>query len=157
MNEVYYPRINIVDKSGEVIEQFGNEASSDDASATNQQAQIVLETAIRDRLSGLERPLINVVSSTVSSSGDNTIVAAPGVGLSINIAYLKIQLEAATATTVLLKGSGTKERVLCQNQGDGLAINFTQNRELRLDANTALILNLSGANSVNYTFHYFTS
>ncbi|MFN6560012.1 MAG: hypothetical protein RMY28_009410 [Nostoc sp. ChiSLP01] len=108
--------------------------------------------------SGSDRPSITTISGTISSSGDNTIIAAPGSGLSINLCYLKIQLEGTTATTVLLKSGGTtKERILCQNQGDGLAINYPQNRELRLDVNTALILNLSGANSVNYAFHYFVT
>ncbi len=104
------------------------------------------------------RPNITIISGTLNTSGDTTLVAAPGAGVSINIAYLKVQLEASTATTVIIKsGANTKERVLCASQGDGLVLNFPPNRELQLDANTALVLNLSGANSVNYTFHYFTS
>ena len=192
--ETSYPKLNIVDANGNILTFSGG---GGDASADNQQSQILLETAIRDRLpsalvggrlpvdvqslsvtvnnaqleianevgnpvpttiSGLERPSITIVSGTINTSGDNTIVAAPGVGLSINLCYIKIQLEATTATTVLLKsGSTTKERILCQNQGEGLANPYFPNRELRLDANTALVLSLSGANSINYAFHYFTS
>ncbi|MEH2067917.1 MAG: hypothetical protein V7K47_07075 [Nostoc sp.] len=104
------------------------------------------------------RPSITTISGTLSTSGDNTLINAPGTGLSIKINYLKVQLEASTATTVIIKsGTNTKERILCPNQGDGLVLNFFPNREFQLDTNSALILNLSGANLINYTFSYFTS
>ncbi|ACC81136.1 hypothetical protein [Nostoc punctiforme] len=129
-------------------------ANSDTANAT----LISLFKRLLQRLATLfDRPAITIIAGTINTVGDNTIIAAPGTGISINISYLKIQLEASTATTIILKsGATTKERILCQNQGDGLAINYFLNRELRLDANTALVLSLSGANSVNYAFHYYT-
>jgi hypothetical protein len=129
-------------------------ATSDTGNAT----LISLFKRLLQRLTTLfDRPAITIIAGTINTTGDNTIITAPGTGLSLNFTYLKIQLEGSTATTILLKaGTTTRERILCQNQGDGLAINYFPNRELRLDANTALILSLSGANSINYAFHYYT-
>ena len=116
-------------------------------------------SAITTKLGTLfDRPTITITTGTIAASGDTTIIAAPGSGASLNIAYLRIQLEASTATTVLIKsGSTTIDKVLCQNQGDGLVLTFFTNRETKLTANQALILNLSGANSVSYTFHTFNT
>ncbi|MBN3993894.1 MAG: hypothetical protein HWQ36_26270 [Nostoc sp. NMS2] len=143
------------DTSASIGQALDSPATSDTANAT----LISLFKRLLQRLTTLfDRPAITVLAGTLNTTGDNTIIASPGSGISINIAYLKIQLEGSTATTVLLKaGSTTRERILCQNQGDGLAVNYFPNRELRLDANTALILSLSGANSINYAFHYYTS
>jgi hypothetical protein len=103
-----------------------------------------------------EKPTISYKTGTVSTSGDNTIVAAPGTGLSIYITHLVLQNESATATTIILKDSGNRLRCLGQTQGSGLALTFPERRELKLVANTALILNLSGANSVGYSIGYYT-
>lgn len=101
---------------------------------------------------------LTTATGTFSSSGDNTAISAPGVGVKIVITALRIQLEASTATTVLIKdgASTTKARVLCQQQGDGIDRVYESGRELRLTNNTALVLNLSGANSVGYSVEYFT-
>jgi hypothetical protein len=49
--ETAYQKVNVVDASGNVITSFGGgSGGGGDASATNQQSQIALETAIRDRL-----------------------------------------------------------------------------------------------------------
>ncbi|MEH1821522.1 MAG: hypothetical protein V7L31_20985 [Nostoc sp.] len=48
--ETAYQKTNIVDSNGNVINSFGGSGGGGDASATNQSAQIALETAIRDRL-----------------------------------------------------------------------------------------------------------
>jgi hypothetical protein len=96
------------------------------------------------------------VSGTIATSGDNTIVAAPGSGLSIYITHLVLQNESTTATTIILKGSSNLLRCLGQTQGSGLALTFPERREIKLATNTALILNLSGANSVGYSIGYYT-
>lgn len=49
--ETAYQKVNVVDADGNVITSFGGgSGSGGDASATNQQSQITLETAIRDRI-----------------------------------------------------------------------------------------------------------
>ena len=96
------------------------------------------------------------MSATIATSGDNTIVAAPGSGLSIYITHLVLQNESTTATTIILKGSSDLLRWLGQIQGSGLALTFPERREIKLATNTALILNLSGANSVGYSIGYYT-
>jgi pectate lyase len=103
-----------------------------------------------------EKPTITSVSGTIAISGDNTIVAAPGSGLSIYITHLVLQNESTTATTIILKGSSNLLRCLGQTQGSGLALTFPERREIKLATNTALILNLSGANSVGYSIGYYT-
>lgn len=103
-----------------------------------------------------EKPIITYVAGTIATSGDNTIVAAPGAGISIYITHLVLQNESTTATTIILKGSGNLLRCLGQTQGSGLALTFPERREIKLAANTALILNLSGANSCGYSIGYYT-
>jgi hypothetical protein len=94
-------------------------------------------------------------TGTAAASGDNTLVAAPGAGKRIVISALIVQNESATATTAILKdGSTAILRCLGQNQGDGLALHFAPERELRLSADAALVLNLSGANSHGYSVIY---
>ena len=96
------------------------------------------------------------VSGTAASSGDNTLISAPGSG-SIYISTIFVQNTTTTATTCLLK-DGTTEifRMLAQNQGDGVRLQFPAGREMKLSATTALKLNLSGANTHNYSVVYFT-
>jgi hypothetical protein len=103
-----------------------------------------------------EKPTIIYVSATIATSGDNTIVAAPGSGLSIYITHLVLQNESTTATTIILKGSSNLLRCLGETQGSGLALTFPERREIKLATDTALILNLSGANSVGYSIGYYT-
>jgi hypothetical protein len=96
------------------------------------------------------------LTSTTASSGDNTLVAAPGAGLQIVITALILQNESTTATTLIVKAGATAVlRVLCQNQGDGLALTFPPGQGLALGSNAALVLNLSGANSCGYSITYY--
>jgi hypothetical protein len=139
----------------------GDIGLASDAAATSDTANATLISLFKRLLQRLTtlfgKPAITILAGILNSSGDTTLIAAPGTGISINIAYLKVQLEGTSTTTVILKsGANARERVLCTSQGDGLIVNYFPNRELQLDANTALIINLSGANSINYTFHYFT-
>lgn len=102
---------------------------------------------------------LSVACSTASSSGDNSIISAPGAGLKIVIVGLIIQNESSTATTMRLfngAGGSVLARCLGQNQGDGLTVSFPGDTRLKLSGNTALVLNLSGANSCGYTIWYYT-
>jgi hypothetical protein len=84
------------------------------------------------------------------------IVAAPGAGSRIVVSSFTIQNESATATVMVLREGGVDvERVLGQNQGDGLARAYPVGREWRLPENTALNYALDGANSCNYSIHYW--
>lgn len=85
-----------------------------------------------------------------------TIVGAPGAGSRIVVSSFTIQNESATATLMLLREGGTDiERVLGQNQGDGLARHYPVGREWRLPENIALNYVLNGANSCNFSIHYW--
>jgi hypothetical protein len=96
------------------------------------------------------------LTGATSASGDNTLIAAPGAGSQIVITALILQNESSSATTLLLKaGSTAFLRVLCQNQGDGLALTPHPQHALALGANAALVLNLSAANATGYSIMYY--
>lgn len=164
--ETPFQKVNIVDADGNIISIGGGSSGGGDASAANQEDQITLETAIRDRLpSALINGYLPVIqpslvvtdiTGTIASSGDNTIIASPGAGLSIYITRLIIQNESSTATTIILKDSSSnKLRILAQSQGDGIAQAYSERREIQLAQNSPLIFNLSGANSVGYSIGYY--
>lgn len=101
------------------------------------------------------QPTITRAASTFNTSGDNTIVAAPAAGYALVITYIHIQNESSTGTTVLVKhGSTTVARVLLQTQAQAWWREFEC--PMILPAATALVVNLSGANSHNYTVEYAT-
>ena len=57
----------------------------------------------------------------------------------------------------MANGAGESNyRYLAQNQGDGIGRVYEAFNEWRLTAATALILNLSGANSHGYWLEYWT-
>lgn len=99
---------------------------------------------------------LSLLTSTTATSGDNTLIAAPGAGRQIVITTLVLQNESATATTLIVKaGSTAIARVLCQNQGDGLTLTLPPEAPLALGSNAALVLNLSGNNSCGYSITYY--
>lgn len=96
-------------------------------------------------------------TGTAASSGDNTIIAAPGSGQQIKIVALQLQNESAVATTMILKfGSTAKWRTLAQLQGDGMSFPVPAGRAWPVGNDAALVLNLSGANSCGYSVCYYT-
>jgi hypothetical protein len=102
------------------------------------------------------QPTISRAAGTKADSGDNTLVASPGAGYKLILLYLQVQNETTTATTCVIKhGSTTVARVLNQNQGDGLLRDFCE-YPVEMPEATALVLNLSGANSHGYTVEYVT-
>jgi hypothetical protein len=95
--------------------------------------------------------LSTIISGTKAAAGDNELVAAPGAGKYIVVDWFLIQNESAVSTTMILKnGAAAGPRILAALQGDGLSV-F---KPWKLAANTALNLNLSGANSCGYTVCY---
>lgn len=131
-------------------------ASSDTGASSLMSFVKRISQSITSLVTAFTRPSIIFVAGTISVSGDNTILAAQGAGQCISITSLTIQNESSIATTILVKdGATTRSRFLAQSQGDGLSKDFSERRELKLTANTALIINLSGANSCNYSIGYF--
>ncbi len=95
------------------------------------------------------------VATTCAVSGNNTIIAAPGAGYRLKLHNLQMQLEAAAATTVLVKsGSTTIGRLYMYSQEAGRIKDWPVGRERRLGENEALIFNLSGANQIGYEVEY---
>jgi hypothetical protein len=88
----------------------------------------------------------------LSTAGDNTILAS-AAGTTYTIHEYQVQLEAATATTVLLRaGAETLRRIYLHEQGSGFSVVY--DTPMILPKGRAIILNLSGANSVNYMIRY---
>ena len=88
-----------------------------------------------------------LIATQISSSGDNTILSAPGAGREYVLASLQIQNASSSDTTALVKsGATTKLAVVMPSKGDGLV------KELepcwRYGDNAAVVVNLSGANAV---------
>lgn len=108
-----------------------------------------------DFTSTLDRPLLSV-TGTKAENGDNTLIAAPGLNYRLVVVSFCIQNESTTATTLILKDGATAWwRVYAKNQGDGVSITYNPGREKRLTENSALVLNLSGANTCGYSVDYF--
>lgn len=102
------------------------------------------------------QPSITRTGGTKADSGDNTVIAAPAAGYALVLFYLHVQNETTTATTVLVKhGSTTVGRFLAQNQGDGWLRDYSECPVI-MPAATALVVNLSAANSHGYTVEYTT-
>lgn len=90
-----------------------------------------------------------IVSGTVAVAGNNTLISAPAAGYRITVYALYIQNESANATTILLVDQVARWRALLTQYGW-----FILDTPWRLNAATALTLNLSGANSHGYTVQY---
>ena len=106
-----------------------------------------------------------VVSSTqgptrinVTASGDTTLLAAPGGGLSIYVTGIMASNQAGSKIRALvregaagtIRGGGT----LASNGGGYV---FPYAPAWKLPANTALVANLSAAGDVDYTVHFFVA
>ena len=98
------------------------------------------------------------IAGTKAANGDNTLITAPAAGYRLVIKGWYVQNESSTATTIVMaNGAGESNyRYLAQNQGDGIGRVYEAFNEWRLTAATALILNLSGANSHGYWLEYWT-
>jgi hypothetical protein len=96
------------------------------------------------------------VSNTFSTSGDQTLIAAPTTQSRIVITHIVIQNTTTTSATFLLKRGSTQFfAMLCEVQGKGIAWRLDAGREYRLPPKTALVLNLSAAVAFNVTIWYF--
>lgn len=102
--------------------------------------------------------LVQTISGPIAGNGDNNLIPAPGANHRIVLSAVTIQNESGTATLLRLTngvGGATIERIYAQNQGDGLSRVYPFDARPKLADNTALILNLSGANACGCTIHYY--
>jgi len=101
--------------------------------------------------------VVTRAAGTKAGAGDNELVATPGAGQRIVVAFWTVQNESAVATVALMKSGATNVyRYLGQNQGDMFGLDYFPGREWNLAENEALNLNLSGANSHGYNVGYWT-
>ena len=94
-------------------------------------------------------------TGTAASSGDNSLVSAPGAGFRIVVKDIIVQNESSTATTVKLRSGTTDKWRAVLDQYRSLSLSFNAGDEWRLAANEALQVNLSGANSHGYSVRYY--
>ena len=106
---------------------------------------------------GITEKTLSFATGTISTSGDNTVISAPGVGVKIVITALWVQNESTSSTTIIVKNGATAiARFFAANRGDALIGLVPTGREWKLSTNTALVVNLSAANSCGYTVVYYT-
>ncbi len=105
----------------------------------------------------LQEQVLTWVTNTTSTAGDVTLIAAPGAGVRIVPVKVIVQNESATADTLILKdGSTAKMRMLAQNQGDGLVLDFSGGPyRWKLAANAALVINKAQAVATGYSVGYY--
>jgi hypothetical protein len=95
-------------------------------------------------------------SGTCDTSGDNTLVAAPGSGYQIVAFKVLLQNLTNNATTGLLKwGSDEIGGAMFGSQYDRLVLDFVSPDRLSGGDNQPLLLNLSGANSFRFMVMYY--
>lgn len=104
----------------------------------------------------MARPSITLTSGTHATSGDNTVIAAPGAGKALVLFYLQVQNESANDTTVLIKHGSTQVGRAVLAAKDALVREWVDDYLCVLPANTALVVNLSGANSHGVVVEYTT-
>lgn len=96
-------------------------------------------------------------SVSISSSGDNSILAAPVAGREHKLRFMQVQNASGVDTTALIKfGSTTVLPVVMPAKGDGECLPIEDEMSARVGDNTALIVNLSGANATWVTVWYET-
>lgn len=96
------------------------------------------------------------VVGTKSTTGDTTVISAPGDDKEIVIKEIQIQAEATGGVTVFLEdGSATRRRIRCQDDGYGITVAY-QGEDMfwHWGENKALVLDLSSAVAVNYYIRY---
>ena len=130
--------------------------ATDDAAATSDTGTFSLISLFKRLLSRLSAPRLYVASSIITS-GDNTIISAPGAGVRIVVTGIRIQNSTSTATTVLIKDGAatTLARLRTPTDGSGLSENYSLGDEIRLSEATAFVVNLSGANAHGVSVRYW--
>jgi hypothetical protein len=101
----------------------------------------------------------NYLSTTISTSGDNTVIAAPGSGNTLSIPFFSLENESATEVTVILKSGATNRyrAVLSPKStaGSFRIVEMPLHMPLNMAVNEALVVNILGALSVGVNVAYF--
>ena len=97
-------------------------------------------------------------SAAISTSGNNTLVAAPGTGNRISVAWFRLANESATEVTVLIT-SGANQRFRAVlgpkgTAGQSVEMSFPVHMPLEMGVNTALVINISSAVAVGVSLAY---
>ena len=96
------------------------------------------------------------ICTTVSTSGDNTVIAAPGASNRISVAWFSLVNESASDTTVIVKsGSTDRFRYALPQKGSSVEMSFPAHLPLEMAVNQPLVVNLSAANSIGLNIAYF--
>jgi hypothetical protein len=134
------------------IPQIG---ATDDAAATSNTGTFSLISLVKRIISRIfaSRTLL---TTTVGTTGDSTLIAAPSAGQRLVISGLRVQNATSTATSVLFKGGASNIfRVRSASDSGGLSENYGLGDEIRLPEASALVVNQSGANSHEYSIRYW--
>jgi hypothetical protein len=87
-------------------------------------------------------------SGTKAAAGNNTLLPAPGAGKRIVVHTIWLENESANVTTIQLIDQVARFRMVLDQY------KLCVYDDWRLNENTALTLNLSGANSIGYSIQY---
>ena len=105
----------------------------------------------------VEEKTLLFATGTAAVSGDNTIIASPSVNQEIVIVAIQIQNESVSETLAIIKfGSTAKWRFLAKEKGSGFTIPIQNGYAWHVGVNTAVVLNLNGANQFGYNIIYYT-
>jgi hypothetical protein len=123
--------------------------------ATSNSGAASLVALVKRFLTSISAPRIST-RVVFSTSGDNPIVPAPGAGQRLVFTAIRVQNNTDINTTVLIRdGANTIAGVTTTIVGTGIDANFTYGNEIRLSANTALVMNLSAANQHSTSVRYY--
>jgi hypothetical protein len=89
-----------------------------------------------------------------ASSGNNTLVAAPGVGIKIRVISLFAVCGVAATSMKLQSASTDITALLAFSANGGMVLNDNPNGWFQTAANEALNVNLNGANAVGVNITY---
>ncbi len=128
-----------------IVDSAGNEIGSSNPLPSSEATKTILAATGTFNTSG-DNTAIDVSAATGYTSGDRIVITA-----------IRIQNENGTANTVTIKdgASTTVARVYTETAGSGLDRQYAPGRELRLTADTDLLLNLSAANQIGYSIEFF--
>ena len=138
----------------DLYESLGNVA---DTAATSNTGSFSLVSFIKRLISHLLAPR-TTFGTSISTSGDNTIISAPSSGQEIVIPTLRIQSNVATATSCLIKkGAGDTNPIRVRTNGDasGFSEVYGFSDAIRCGSGNAFIINLSGANDHSVSVSYY--
>lgn len=113
--------------------------------------------SITDITNKINLIVYSYATGTAADNGDNTLIAAPGAGMRLVIRELMVENESGSETTIIIKNGATAiKRRMTTAKGHGYGRAYPPGGELRLAENSALVANLSGANTIGWHAEYIT-